>query len=116
MPRKVPGLVGAYALLATFRRLPRGALLLGTLLLILIALLWLEESRGVAWDGLGTWAGIVTVILLLVALHLRVPSRLREGRQRQIAAPRRDQCARGYRERTGRLPLDGHGDADRLYP
>ena len=85
MPRKVPGLVGAYALLATFRRLPRGALLLGTLLLILIALLWLEESRGVAWDGLGTWAGIVTVILLLVALHLRVPSRLREGRQRQIA-------------------------------
>ena len=58
--------------------------MLGTLLLILIALLWPEGSEGVGWDGLATWAGIVTVVLLLVALHLRVPSRLQAARSRQI--------------------------------
>jgi hypothetical protein len=57
---------------------------LGTLLLILIALSWPEGSEGVAWDGLATWAGIVTVVLLLVALHLRVPSRLQAARPRRI--------------------------------
>ena len=72
------------SLLAAFRRLPRGVLMLGTLLLILIALLWPEGSEDVAWDGLATWAGIVTVVLLLVALHLRVPSRLQAARSRQI--------------------------------
>ena len=72
------------SLLAAFRRLPGGVLVLGTLLFILIALLWPEGSEGVAWDGLATWAGIVTVVLLLVALHLRAPSRLQAALSRQI--------------------------------
>ena len=73
-------------LLRTVRGSPRWAILLGALFLVVFSVVFSlsEKSRSLLGDGLATWAGVVAVVLLLVALFVRAPSRVREGRRRQI--------------------------------
>ena len=78
--RKKSGSPAISTLPGTVRGLPRWTILLGALFLVVFSVVFSlsEMSRSLLSDGLAAWAGVVAVVLLLVALLVRAPSRRRQ--------------------------------------